>query len=67
MFDQGRWWRASLPLDDGRGNPPAGWGNPFTKGVIVLVHQDLAVFTSESGQVVEFVPLPPWLDKQGCY
>lgn len=67
MFNQGQWWRANLPLDDAHGNPPAGWGNPFTKGVMVLVQEDLAVFTSESGQVVEFVPWPSWLDKQGCY
>ena len=34
-FDEGRWWRANPPLDDGWGNPPAGWGNPFTRGVMV--------------------------------
>ena len=67
VFDRGRWWRANPPLDDGHGNPPAGWGNPFTKGVMVLVNKDLAVFTSESGQVVEFVPWPPGLNKDLCY
>ena len=65
VFDEGRWWRANPPL--GRGNPPAGWGDPFTKGVMVLVQEDLAVFTSRSGQVVEFVPWPPGLDKEPCY
>ena len=67
VFDQGRWWRANPPLDDGGGNPPAGWGNPFTKGVMVLVQEDLAMFTSQSGQVVEFVPWPPQLNKETCY
>ena len=67
VFDQGRWWLANPPIDDGRRNPPAGWGNPFTEGVMVLVREDLAVFTSESGQVVEFVPWPPGLNKEPCY
>ena len=65
-FDEGRWWRANPPLDDGRGNPPAGWGNPFTRGVMVLQREDLAVFTSQSGQVVEFVPWPPGLSRDPC-
>ena len=67
VFDRGRWWRANPPLDDGRGNPPAGWGNPFTKGVMVLVQEDLAEFTSQSGQVVEFVPWPLGSNKELCY
>ena len=67
VFDRGRWWRANPPLDDGRGNPPAGWGNPFTKGVMVLVQEDRAVFTSQSGRVVEFVPWPRGLNKKLCY
>lgn len=45
VFDRGRWWRANPTLDDGHGNPPAGWGNPFTKGTMVLVEEDHAVFT----------------------
>ena len=67
VFDKGRWWLANPPLDDGNGNPPPGWGNPFTRGVMVLAEEDLAVFTSESGQVVEFVPWPPGLNKEPCY
>ena len=59
MFDEGRWWRANPPLSDGSGNPPKGWGNPITPGTMVLVREDLAVFRSQSGQVVEFVPWPP--------
>ena len=67
IFDQGRWWQANPLLDDGKGNPPAGWGNPFTKGIMVLVRQDLAVFTSRSGQVVEFVPWPSGLNGEPCF
>ena len=67
VFDQGRSWRANPPLDDGHGNPPADWGNPFTKGVMVLVQKDLAVFTSQSGQVVQFVPWPHGLNIEPCY
>ena len=64
MFDRGRWWRANPPLDDGHGNLPKGWGNPFTEGTMVLVQEDLAVFTSRSGQIVEFIPWPPGLNKE---
>ena len=67
VFDRGRWWLANPPLDDGRGNPPAGWGNPFAKGVMVLVQEDFALFTSESGQVVQFVPWLHGLKKELCY
>ena len=48
VFDNGRRWRAYPPIHDGRANPKAGCGNPTTKGTMVLVRQDLAVFTSES-------------------
>ena len=66
-FDRGRWWRANPPLDDGHGNPPIGWGNPTTGGTMVLMREDLAVFTSRSGQVVEFVPWPSEVDREPCY
>ena len=66
VFDQGRWWRANPPLDDGHGNPPTGWGNPTTRGMMVLVRDDLAVFTSWSGQAVEFVPWPSEVERELC-
>lgn len=66
VFDNGRRWRAYPPIHDGSGNPKAGWGNPTTKGTMVLVRQDLAVFTSESGQVAEFLPLPPGVELEPC-
>ena len=64
VFDQGRWWRANPPLGDG--NPPIGWGNPTTEGTMVLMREDSAVFTSRSGQVVEFVPWPPEVEREIC-
>ena len=54
LFD-GRFWMADPPLDDGDGNPPPGWGDHTTKGVMALVHEDRAVFTSNTGQTAEFV------------
>ena len=64
VFDRGRWWRANPPLDDGRGNPLAGWGNPTTKGTMALVRENLAVFTSRSGQTVEFIPWPSGVERE---
>ena len=66
VFDQGRRWRANPPIHDGANNPKAGWGNPTTQGTMVLVQEDLAVFTAESGQVAEFIPLPPDVEPQMC-
>ena len=57
LFD-GRFWMAAPPLDDGDGNPPPGWGSHSTKGVMALMREDRAVFTSESGQTAEFAPWP---------
>jgi len=66
VFDNGRRWRAYPPIHDGSGNPKAGWGNPTTKGTMMLVQEDLAVFTSESGLVAEFLPLPPGVEMESC-
>lgn len=66
VFDRGRWWRANPPMDDGHGNPPKGWGNPTTRGTMVLMREDLAVFTSRSGQAVEFVPWPSGVERELC-
>ena len=66
VFDNGRRWRAYPPIHDGSGNPKARWGNPITKGTMVLVKEDLAVFTSESGQLAQFLPLPPDVELEPC-
>lgn len=42
-------------LDDGNGNPPAGWGNPEQDGWIEL-HGDRAVFTDDHGHTEFFQP-----------
>ncbi|GEM_PF-2458033 len=56
-FD-GRWWQATPPLDDGSGNPPRGWGNPYAPGTMEMVSASLARFTGRAGQTAEFKPLP---------
>ena len=67
LFD-GRFWIADPPLHDGKGVLLPEWQPPPTKGVMVLVREDTAVFTARSGQIAEFVPLPPEveLDDDTC-
>ncbi len=41
----GVWWRSTSALvDDGNGNPPSGWGNPFQSGVLQFLDGRTAVF-----------------------
>src|SRR3979409_786093 len=47
-FD-GRRFYADPPLDDGSGNPPRGWGNPFDNGAMTLIDKNTAVFTAPPG------------------
>jgi hypothetical protein len=47
----GVYWHATRPLSDGQGNPPAGWGNPFQDGTLILLDQSTARFTSAAGSV----------------
>ena len=47
----GTFWRATRPLSDGHGNPPAGWGNPFQAGRLALIGRDTARFSSSAGGV----------------
>ncbi|MGZ4701341.1 MAG: hypothetical protein ACXV98_09025 [Ilumatobacteraceae bacterium] len=42
----GRWWQADPPLNDGQGNPPTGWGNPYQPGTLRLVDQETVVFSA---------------------
>ena len=45
----GRWYeRSAGRLDDGSGNPPAGWGNPTQQGFVVA-SGDTVVFTDAAG------------------
>ena len=40
-------------LDDGSGNPPGGWGNPYQHGTLT-VSGDLAIFRDDRGHVEKF-------------
>jgi hypothetical protein len=56
----GRDWVAEPVLDDGNGNPPAGWGNPIQPGVMTLTSPDHAEFESRDGQLeAAFRPRTP--------
>ncbi|WP_076259521.1 hypothetical protein [Intrasporangium flavum] len=45
----GNWFeRAGGLLDDGQGNPPAGWGNPYHAGRVVLL-DGIAQFSDDAG------------------
>ena len=55
----GRWWHAIEPLygDNGPGNPPSGWGNPYQKGELTL-NSDRSITFVAQGRRVEFAPAP---------
>ena len=56
----GRDWVAEPVLDDGNGNPPAGWGNPVQPGVMALTSPDHAEFESRDGALkAAFRPRTP--------
>lgn len=47
-------YAADHPLDDGNGNPPAGWGNPYQPGWVSTPTPSTAVFTDLAGHTVGF-------------
>ena len=49
----GVWWHA-VPIDDGNGNPPSGWGNPYNAGELVVMDDFTAVYGSGRDNNVEF-------------
>ncbi|WP_315096796.1 hypothetical protein [uncultured Cellulomonas sp.] len=50
----GAWYeRQGGTLDDGSGNPPAGWGNPTHEGLLTVTG-DVAVFTDLDGHEEHF-------------
>ena len=63
-FD-GRRWMADPML--GNHNPPPGWTADDSRGVMELVREDLAVFTSRSGRTIKFIPWPSDVEWTGCY
>jgi hypothetical protein len=48
---RGTFWKTNRPLSDGRGNPPAGWGNPYQAGTLTFTSERTAVFSSPAGTV----------------
>ena len=64
-FD-GRRWMADPML--GNYNPPPGWtADDSRRGVLGLVREDLAIFTSRSGRTIKFIPWPSDVEWTGCY
>ena len=54
LRSNGRYFqRVGGVLDDGSGNPPSGWGNPFQHGTL-SVSGDNAVFRDKVGHVETF-------------
>jgi hypothetical protein len=49
---------AQPPLDDGSGNPPAGWGNPYDDGSLTLVDEHDVVFRDPAGHTARFTDRP---------
>ena len=45
------------PLDDGQGNPPPGWGNPYQPGTMTTSGSQ-AVFRDANGHIVTFLARP---------
>jgi len=54
---QDKFFAAEQPLDDGHGNPPTGWGNPYQSGTITVEGQS-AVFHDDNGHTVTFRERP---------
>jgi hypothetical protein len=52
-FD-GSFWDTIEAVDDGSGNRPTGFGNPYDDGTMVLVTANLADYRSSGGVVVRF-------------
>lgn len=50
----GQYWVTTPELDDGMGNPPAGWNNPAQRGTIRLLSPTKAQFRDRAGHVVDF-------------
>lgn len=53
---EGQWYeRVEGLLDDGSGNPPAGWDNPEQEGTITRVDEATLVFSDAAEHREEFV------------
>ncbi len=63
-FDD-RHWVADPPLNDGSGNPPSGWDNPWQSGWMRLRSENEAEFTAD-GLKADFEPAPASYRVPGC-
>jgi len=45
---------ASPVLDDGNGNPPSGWGNPYQMGTMTVLGNGTAHFSAPRGLEADF-------------
>ncbi len=52
------YYLASPVLDDGNGNPPPGWGNPYDSGTITINADKTADFRDSAGHQAHFVVRP---------
>ncbi|MFF1880204.1 hypothetical protein ACFVVC_01880 [Pseudarthrobacter sp. NPDC058196] len=57
MRIQDTYFVADEPLDDGHGNPPPGWGNPYQAGSVTVTGSS-AVFRDDNGHTVAFHARP---------
>lgn len=66
-FD-GDYWMAvgPEPLNDGAGNPPDGFGNPFDDGTMQRTGSSTAVFVSSQGVRLELARLPARPNIEPC-
>ena len=64
MID-GHYYLASPLLNDGNGNPPKGWDNPYDGGMITVNPDTTADFRDTAGHHAHFVVRPgatTWLE-----
>jgi hypothetical protein len=54
----GTWFAADPPLEEGAGNPPPDWDNPYQRGRLTLVTATEAVFTDDAGHEVRLGAAP---------
>jgi hypothetical protein len=64
IFD-GRLWLARPPLNNGFRNPPPGWGDPTSTGIMRMLAEDEADFMRGS-LVARFTPAPPGYQREAC-
>jgi hypothetical protein len=51
---------AETPLDDGHGNPPPGWRNPYQDGAVTVSGSKVVFKTTKTTSSPSlFVPVPP--------